>query len=140
MSAADDGRELPDGMYAMRGGRIIPESRVPIVWTQDPAARGSRAAESVGPTRLRFFLDWGGGIPIWWDFGGGGDDDIAALGLSDRLLEGLRAWQLDWERDFDIDTGFPTPELERIHWQTGDELLARLRAEVGDRAVVLDER
>jgi hypothetical protein len=65
--------------------------------------------------------EYGVDIPVWHGPGGPGDgsgclpaEELAALGVSEGLIERLRAWQESWERE--------NPPFKT--WNTADKVVA----------------
>ena len=89
--------------------------------------------------RIRFFLDYGHGYPLWES---GSDSYVMTpddYGLSPELARRLRDWALVWERHHDPFTGWDD-ETRHQRWLTdGDALVAALEIEIYDVAVVLPE-
>ena len=92
---------------------------------------------------IRFFPDHGMKYPIWES----GTDKYAMdpedFDLSDSLGTRLRELMTFWSKHFvETDTSFEwdTAENEQRFWAEGDSLIDKLRKEVEDFAIVLDQR
>lgn len=89
---------------------------------------------------IRFFPDWG---HLWslWDSEAGGAVVPSAYGVSEVLTFLLSLWTQHWSENFDPFTeGWTSEEARRRSSLLGDEILQRLRAELGSRAHVVDGR
>jgi hypothetical protein len=97
-------------------------------------ARRERAGEL---HRIRFFLDWGHGYPLWED--GTHKYTMAAsdYGISDALGRSLHDWYLYWELHFDPFDGWDSATNRQEWLTTGDSLVRRLTVEVYDIATVV---
>ena len=92
---------------------------------------------------LTLMPEHGVDVPVWYGPGGGAPggldaDELAALGVSDRLIERLRAWQQSWDHD-------PfTSNPPRASWPGSPvtlRLAQHLRAELpGCRVFLIDNR
>lgn len=93
---------------------------------------------------IRYFPDFGRKYPLWesgtekyamgpWDYD-----------LSNGLASGLRELMELWSSHFTDKHGpefeWDSVENERRYWDQGDQLLEKLRSEVADIAIVLDQR
>jgi hypothetical protein len=86
------GEHLSEGIAGHSSGPLSGQ-------TQFMPDRGSEARPG-----LTLMPEYGVDIPVWFgpdgdDSGGLSAEDLAALGVSDRLIERLRAWQESWDHD-----------------------------------------
>ncbi len=93
---------------------------------------------------IRFFPDFGRRYPLWESFTDKyamdpSDYELTPLLASD-LAEYMRFWNAHFTDEVGTEFEWDSSEHERQHRETGDRLLARLRTEVAEFAVVLDER
>lgn len=93
---------------------------------------------------IRYFPDFGRKYPLWES----GTDKYAMdpwdYDLSNELASGLRELMELWSSHFTDKHGpefeWDSVENERRYWDQGDQLLEKLRSEVADIAIVLDQR
>lgn len=89
---------------------------------------------------IRFFHDWTAPYSIWET----GTDkycmEPSDYGLSENLGRRLHLWTEHCESHIEPGEGWKTSIAEEVSRVDGDEIVALLRAEVRDFAVVCDER
>ncbi len=84
---------------------------------------------------IRFMWDYGVTVPLWTGTGLVPDDPRwlrAALGLSDELIADLTAWG-NAMNDLDADVSLRTPEAYADMDRRAQELVERVRRELGSR-------
>jgi hypothetical protein len=90
---------------------------------------------SVSGPVIRLMWDYGVELPLW-DADGLLPEEAdwlrQALGLSDRLIDDLRAWGLEMER-LDAEPRQRTEDAHEVMKLRGQELALRLQQEVGSR-------
>lgn len=90
----------------------------------------------IAPRVVRFFADWGNPTSLWESAQGGAVSPEDYL-LSDALTLQLRLWTEHWERNFHEETGWRSPESERLSEALRLHIADQLRAELGEGFTLL---
>jgi hypothetical protein len=89
--------------------------------------------------QVRFFPDHG---HLWslWEAAAGGAVSPEMYGLSRSLTRAIRSWTAHWEEFCDPFTGWTSEESREESARAGDEIVVRLRQELGAGYEVVDAR
>ena len=115
------------------------EVRIPSGIWPEQAIEHARRGRDGELRRIRFFLDWGHGYPLWED---GSDDYTTApsdYGLSADLGDRLHAWYLTWTKNCSPEHGWSDEHLRRLWTAAGHRLADEVELEVYDFAEVIRE-
>ena len=115
------------------------EVRVPSGIWPEQAREHARLSRDGELRRIRFFLDWGHGYPLWEDGSDGYTKEPSDYGLSAELGKRLHAWCQTWARSCSPEHGWSDEQLHEDWLAAGHRLANEVELEVYDFAEVIRE-
>ena len=115
------------------------EVRVPSGIWPEQAVEHARRGRDGELRRIRFFLDWGHGYPLWEDGADGYTKEPSDYGLSAELRERLHAWCQTWAQHCSPEHGWSDEQRHQDWLAVGHGLADEVELELYDFAEVIRE-